>query len=226
MSELRLPIAGRDFFPEQTISQFTIPAGAGATFAAANNIATITFNAAHGLTLQPAAGVPPNYLITFGGAITVTGGTGTLINNVFRILSIPTASSITIYTTITAATITGTTGIPVFYPWMLPSQQSGFAAGPTQTIAGTVTPFAPFVPGASMVNFSLGANSSIQYNPDQTATILDGPSTTALGGTPAVAPVWRTLAAASTANQIWLAVPHIAIWANGAAGNSFFSQLQ
>jgi hypothetical protein len=226
MSELRLPMAGLDFFPEQTVTQFAIPAGAGATFAAANNIGTITFNAAHGLTLQPAANVPPNYFLTFGGAITVTGGTGTLIGNIFRILSIPSATSITIYTTITAATITSLTGIPVFYPWLLPAQQSGFLNGPTQTIAGTVTPFPPPYMQGAMCNFAQGPNCAVRYNPDRTAVILDGASTPALGGTPAAAPVWRDLGAASTNNQIWICAPQIAIWANGTAGSSFFSQIQ
>lgn len=226
MSELRLPISGLDFFPEQTISQFVIPAGAGATFTAANNIATITFNAAHGLTLQPAANVPPNYLISFGGSTSGVTGTGVLVNNIFRILSIPSATSITIYTTITAATVTSLTGIPIFAPWFLSSQQSGFTNGPTQTIASVVTPFAPFVPGGALCNMSLGANCAVQYNPDRTAVILDAVSTTALGGTPGTAPNWRTLVPASSANQVFLAPPHVLLWANGTTANSFVSQVQ
>lgn len=226
MSELRLPVAGLDFFPEQTITQFVIPAGGGATFSAANSIATITFNAAHGLTLAPAANVPPNYFITFGGSTSGLVGTGVLVGNIFRILSIPSATAITIYTTITAATITAMTGIPVFYPWLQPSQQSAFVGGPTQTIAGTVTPFAPQYQQGAMVNFAQGANCAVRYNPDRTAQILDGSSTPALGATPAVAPVWRDLASVSTNNQIWLVSPTIGIWANGASGTSFFSQIQ
>lgn len=226
MSDLRLPVQRSDFFPEQTISQFLIPAGAGATFAASNNIATITFNAAHGLTLNPSANVPPNYFITFGGSTSGITGTGVLINNIFRILTIPSTTTITIYTTITAATVTSMTGIPIFYPWLQPSQQSGFAGGPTQTISTVVTPFAPAVLSGSIVNFSLGANCAIQYNPDLTAVILDAASTTALGGTPGTAPNWRSIAAASTANQMFLSPPHMAIFANGTTANSFFSQLQ
>lgn len=226
MSDLRLPVAGLDFFVEQTITQFAIPAGAGATFAAANNIATITFNAAHGLTLQPAANVPANYFITFGGSMTVTGGTGTLIGNIFRILTIPSATAITIYTSITAATITSITGIPVFYPWLIPSQQSAFVGGPTQTIAGTVTPFAPSYLQGAIVNYSLGPNCAVRYNPDRAAVILDGASTTALGGTPAAAPVWRDLTPANNPSSDWLVAPTVGIWANGTTGSSFFSQLQ
>jgi hypothetical protein len=215
-----------DFFPEQTVTQFTIPAGAGATFAAANNIATITFNAAHGLVLNSAANVPPNYFITFGGSISGVAGTGTLISNIFRILTIPSATAITVYTTITAAVVTAMTGIPVFFPWYQPSQQSGFVGGPTQTIAGTVTPFGPPYLQGAMTNFAQGANCAVRYNPDRTALILDGASTTALGATPAVAPVWRDLASVNTNNQIWVAPPSIAIWANGASGTSFYSQIQ
>jgi hypothetical protein len=226
MGDARLPVAGFDFFAEQTITQFAIPAGGGATFSAANSIATITFNAAHGLTLQPAANVPPNYFITFGGTISGVTGTGTLIGNIFRILSIPSATAITIYTTITAANITAVTGIPVFYPWLQSSQQSAFVGGPTQTIAGTVTPFAPaYVQGAT-VNYSLGANCAVRYNPDLKAVILDGASTPALGATPGTAPVWRDLVSVNNPSQDWLFAPTCAIWANGGSGTSFFSQLQ
>jgi hypothetical protein len=226
MGDARLPVQGFDFFVEQTITQFAIPAGAGATFSAANSIATITFNAAHGLTLAPAANVPPNYFITFGGSISGVVGTGTLIGNIFRILSIPSATAITIYTTITAANVTAMTGIPVFYPWLLPPQQSAFVGGPTQTIAGTVTTFPPPYLQAATVNYSLGANCAVRYNPDRTAQILDGASTPALGGTPAVAPVWRDLVSVNNPSQDWIFAPSCAIWANGAAGTSFFSQLQ
>lgn len=226
MGDARLPVAGFDFFVEQTITQFAIPAGGAATFAAASSIATITFNAAHGLTLAPAANVPPNYFITFGGTISGVTGTGTLIGNIFRILSIPSATAITIYTTITAANITAMTGIPVFYPWLLPAQQSQFVGGPTQTIAGTVTQFPPPYVQAATLNYSLGANCAVRYNPDRTAQILDAASTPALGGTPAVAPVWRDLTSVNNPSQDWIFVPSSAIWANGASGTSFFSQLQ
>jgi hypothetical protein len=226
MSDIRLPVQGSDFFAEQTIAQFVIPAGAGATFSAANNIGTITFNAAHGLTLNPAANVPPNYYISFGGSTSGLTGTGVLVGNVFRILTIPSTTAITIYTTITAATVTSLTGIPVFYPWLQPSQQSGFVAGPTQTISTVVTPFAPGYLQAAAFNFSLGANCVIQYCPAQNAYILDQVTTTALGGTPGTAPTYRTIAAASTANQMWIVPPNMGIFASGTTANSFFSQIQ
>jgi hypothetical protein len=226
MSDQRLLVAGSDFFAEQTIAQFVIPAGAGATFAAANNIGTITFNAAHGLTLTPAANVPPNYYISFGGSTSGVTGTGVLVGNVFRILTIPSTTAITIYTTITAATVTSLTGIPVFYPWLQSSQQSGFVAGPTQTISTVVTPFAPGYLQGAYFNFLLGANCVVQYCPAQNAVILDQVTTTALGGTPGTAPTYRTLQAASTANQLWIAPPNMGIFASGTTANSFFSQIQ
>jgi hypothetical protein len=225
MSDQRLPVAGLDFFPEQTISQFVIPAGAGATFAAASNIATITTNAAHGLTLNPAANVPPNYFVSFGGSSSAMTGTGILVGNIFRILTIPSTTTFTIYTTITAATVTSLTVIPVFFPWLQPAQQSGFVGGPTQTIATVVTPFGPPYLQSAQMQYLLGANCNVQYNSDRLALILDGNSTPA-GGTPAVAPVQRVLTPAGSASQDFMFAPTIGIWANGTTANSFFSQMQ
>ncbi len=227
MSDTRLPIAGSDFQTEQTITQFVIPAGVGATFSAANNIGTITFNAAHGLTLQPSAGVPPNYFITFGGSTSGITGTGVLVGNIFRILSIPSTTAITIYTTITAATVTSLTGIPVFFPNLQIGSQSGFVQGPTQTISTVVTPFSPPNLQGGFMNCSLGANCAVRYNPDLTAIILDAASTNALPGgtTPASAPTWRDLIPASGSGQVWIAPPTAGIWANGTTATSRFSQL-
>ena len=84
MSLLKLTNQLLDLQTEQTITQFTIPAGAGATFASANNINTFTFNAAHGLTMVPAANVPPNYFIKFGGSTSAPTGTGVIVGNTFR----------------------------------------------------------------------------------------------------------------------------------------------
>jgi len=226
MSLGSLPVDGLNYQSELTIAQFVIPAGAGATFAASNNIATITFNAAHGLTLQPAAGVPPNYFITFGGSTSGLSGTGVLVGNIFRILSIPSTTAITIYTTITAATITSLTGIPVFFPPFTASGASSLiGTGPTQTISSVVTPFPPPNLTKSAFIASLGANCAVRYNPDQKAVILDQASTSALGGTPAVAPTWRDLAPASTTELCVGSEPNVAIWANGTTANSFVSVL-
>lgn len=214
MGASKLPTQGLDLQSELSIAQFVIPAGGGATFAAANNIGTITFNAAHGLTLTPAAGVPPNYFITFGGSTSGLTGTGILVGNIFRILSIPSTTAITIYTTITAATVTSLTGIPVFFPPLTAS--GGGPYGPTQTIAAVVTPFPLPNLTANWVLASLAANCAVRYNPDQTAVILD--STT--GNTPAVAPTWRDLIAASTSDMAFLAPPWGAVWANGTTATS------
>lgn len=214
MSLLRLPYAGLDLESTLTITQFVIPAGAGATFSATNNICTFTSNAAHGLTLNPAAGVPPNYFVTFGGSSSGLTGTGVLINNVFRILSIPSTTTFTFYSTITAATVTSTTVIPVFYPNFLAGFTSGYAGGPTQTISTVVTPFPPPQLVGADVIMQLGANCVFVINAAQTAVILDGQSTPA-AGTPATAPTWTTAAAASTNFETFMAPPTMALFASG-----------
>jgi hypothetical protein len=228
MSDLKLPYGGLDLESELTITQFTIPAGVGATFANANatvgagGVCTFTTNAAHGLTLNPAAGVPPNYFVTFGGSMTLGTGTGTLIGNVFRILSIPSTTTFTFWSTITTATVTSTTVIPVFFPNFLAGFGSGFSGGPTQTISSIVTPFpSPQFVGA-MVNFRGGANCAARLNTDNTAVILD-PQSTPASGTPGTAPTWRDQQAVSTNGQLWLAGPGGAIWANGATGTTTVS---
>jgi hypothetical protein len=227
MSLLRLPITGLDMEAEQTITQFVIPAGAGATYSASNNIATITFNAAHGLTLSPSAGVPPNYFITFGGSTSGQTGTGVLVGNIFRILSIPSTTAITIYCTITALTVTSLTGIPVFFPELQIGNQSAFLNGPVQTPA-TAGTYSPPIPKGCTINCNLGANCAVRYNPDNTAIILDAQSTAALPGgtTPAVAPTWRDLIPASSSGQATLFPPGMGIWANGTTATSRFSQIQ
>lgn len=227
MSTSKLPVAGLEYQLEQTITQFVIPAGAGATYAVANNIATITFNAAHGLTLSPAAGTPPNYFITFGGTTSGLTGNGILVGNIFRILTIPSTTAITIYSTITAATVTSLTGIPVFAAPFTAGIASSFVNGPSQVIstAGSYSP--PNVSGCT-VNALLGANCNVQYNPDNTAVILDGASTPGLAGgfTPAVAPVFRVLGAASSSDQIWMSAPDCMVFANGTTATSRFSVIE
>lgn len=218
MSTTKLPTQGLDLQSELSIAQFVIPAGAGATFAAASNIGTITFNAAHGLTLSPAAGVPPNYFITFGGSTSGLTGTGILVGNIFRILSIPSTTAITIYTTITAATVTSLTGIPVFFSPFTAS--GGGPYGPVQTPATAGTYPLPNL-SANWIIAALAANAAVRYNPDQTAVILDATT----GNTPAVAPTWRDVIAASTSDMAFIAAPWGAIWANGTTATSRVSVL-
>lgn len=218
MSDMKLPVTGLDLQSELTITQFTIPAGAGATFSASNNIGTITFNAAHGLTLSPSAGVPPNYYITFGGSTSGLTGTGVLVGNIFRILTIPSTTAITIYTTITAATVTSLTGIPVFFPPFTAGIGSGFVNGPSQVIATAGTYPPPAASGALFMATN-GANCAVRYNPAQDAVILDATT----GNTPATAPTWRDIVAASANGQVWGSQPWLAIWANGSTATSRYS---
>jgi hypothetical protein len=221
MSDLKIAVGGLDYLAEQSTTQFVIPAGAGATFSAANNIATITFNAVHGLTFTPSANVLPNYFITFGGSTSGLTGTGVLVGNVFRILSIPTTSSITIYTTITAATVTSLTGIPVFMPVF---QQALLSGAATNTLAsGTTGSFAtsggyPYYGSVQCTNLNLGANCVAQYNPDGTFVPLDAST----GNTPATAPTFRTMLAAGSNGQLRFG-PQDIIAASGTTATSRLS---
>ena len=127
MSILKIAVAGTDYYTEQTTTQIPISAGASGTFSAANNIATITTTSAHGLTFSPSAGTLPNYFVQFGGTTSGLTGTGILVGNNFRILSIPSTTTFTIYTTVTAATVTSMTIIPVFFPTFIAALLSGAA---------------------------------------------------------------------------------------------------
>ena len=232
MSQLRLPTPGLDLQAELTITQFVIPAGAGATFSNANSsnvgqggVCTFTSNAAHGLTLNPSAGVPPNYFVTFGGSSSAITGNGVLIGNIFRILTIPSTTTFTFWSTISTATVTSTTVIPIFFAPFTASSGSSFAGGPTQTISSVVTPFPLPNLAGGVVLANLGANCAIRYNPDLTAVILDAQSTAALSGgnTPSTAPTWRDMVAASTAGDATMFPNQTAVWANGTTATSRFS---
>lgn len=214
MSTLKIAVGGTDYLAEQSTTQFVIPAGAGATFSASNGIATITFNAAHGLTFSPSANVLPNYFITFGGSTSGLAGTGILVGNIFRILSIPTTTSITIYTTITAATVTSLTGIPVFYPVFQTSQLSTASNLP----AGVNT---PYYGTAQCVNAFFGANCNAYYSPNNDAFPLDAST----GNTPATAPTTRKILAASAAAQVRFG-PYDYIAADGTTATSRISIVQ
>ena len=218
-----IPLIGIQPSTEQSTAQFVIAAGAGATFSATNNIATITFNGVHGLTMTPAANVLPNYFIGFGGSTSGLSGTGILVGNVFRILSIPSTTAITIYTTITAATVTSLTGLPVFFPSFTVGSSANIGGEPTQTISTVVTK-EPF-PTLAECDFMLttGANCVLSYNPDQTLVALDQNITTQLGGTPAVAPVLRTLQAASSQGQWTGAYPWMVLIASGTTATTRLS---
>jgi hypothetical protein len=221
MSVLRLGTPGLDLQPALTTTQVPI-AGTGGTFANSGNLCTITTGAAHGLTFNPSAGVMPNYFVTFAG-ITGQSGVGSLISNVFRILSIPSTTTFTIYSTVTAATITAGTIIPVFFAPFTAQGGSAFAGGPSQTIASVVTPFPPAALDVAMAYCLLGPNCTVQGCLPQNALILDALSTPA-AGTPN-APTWTTLQAASTNDLSFLSAPNIAVWASGGAGTSTFAAI-
>jgi hypothetical protein len=225
MSILKVTNQLLDYQTEQTITQYVIAAGASATYSATNNIATITTNAAHGLTMTPSANVPPNYFVNFGGSTSGASGTGILVGNTFRILSIPTTTTFTIYCTLTALTVTSLTTIPVFFPWLIAQPLSGFTGGPTQTISTVVTPQPPPIVQAAEMMFTMGANCVIVYYPAMNNYLLDGYITPLLSGgtTPATAPTARTLFAASTAGQCWADPPNVAIQASGTTATSYFS---
>lgn len=232
MSLLRLPFAGLDLETELAISQFVIPAGAGATFSNANSatvgaggLCTFTTNAAHGLTLTPTAPAPPNYFVTFGGSTSASTGTGVLVGNIFRIISIPSTTTFTFWSTISTMTVTSATVIPVFFPNFLAGFTSGFAGGPTQTVSSVTTTYAPPQLEAATLLCNLAANMALRYNPAGDAVILDPTSTAALTGgtTPATAPTWRDLIAASGRGFSFAVPPTIGFWANGTTATSYVS---
>lgn len=213
----KIALPGAIFQVELSTTQVPIAVGAG-TFTVANNIATLTFAAAHGLTFTPAAGVAPNYFFQMNGATAQTG-VGTLNGPIFRILAIPSATTIQFYTTVTAATVTAANVVPVFIPTFVPTVGSIYAGGPT-TGAAPGSPTQGALQASGQVNYALGPNCTIQYNPDNTSIIQDASS----GNTLAVAPTFRTLAAVSSGGQVWMdGVGATAIFASGGAGTSRWS---
>jgi hypothetical protein len=229
MSLLRLPYQGLDLETQQTITQFVIPAGAGATFVNANaatvgagGVCTFTSNAAHGLTLAPAANVPPNYFVTFGGSVSASTGTGVMINNVFRVLSIPTTTTFTFWSTISTLTVTSTTVIPVFFPPYIAGFLSQWGGGPNQSTTGTQIFYSPPQLTGAFVNLRLGANINCVVDVLQTALILD-PFSTPSTGTPATAPTWTTQVAASANGAVFLSAPWGALFASGTTATSTVS---
>jgi len=220
--------------PEWTITQVPVALGASGTFsAAATGVCTLTFTSAHGLTMTPASGVPPNYYFIGGGSTSGLTGTGIIVGNCFRILSIPSTTTLTFYSTITAATVTSLTVIPVFFP--------SIALGPNliggqPTMLGVNEPF-PVLAGAVM-NIIGGANCVVsiapQTVPSGTLFIpLDGTTTAQLAavpgnvaGTPSTAPTLRTLLAASSSGQIDMGFPFLFIQASGSAGTTYVEILR
>lgn len=219
MSDLKIALPGSVYQSELSTTQIAITATANAwTYAqvSTTNIATITTASAHGLTFTPAAGTLPNFFVTFSGNITAQTGVGTLIGNTFRILSIPSTTTFTIYSTVTAATAATSASItPVFVPVYTAAVGSPFAGGPYAGTPGVQTQGA--VQATANCNLTTGPNCVVVYCPDNTGLLLD--STT--GSTPATAPVQRTLVAASSQGQVWFdATGSTLINASGTAGTS------
>lgn len=223
-----IPLVGQYPKSEVITAQFVIPAGGGATFSNANSatvsaggVCTFTSNAAHGLTMNPAAGTMPNYFVTFGASSSAMTGTGVLVGNIFRILTIPSTTTFTFWSTISTATVTSTTVIPIFFPNMLAGVSTNIGNEPTQTISAVVTKFAAPQLTQATIYANQAANCAVRYNAIGSAIALD--QTT--GVTPATAPTWRDLIAASTTGMAIGAYPYLAIWANGTTATSQYSVL-
>jgi hypothetical protein len=226
MSDLKIAVAGQVYQPELSTTQIAILASANAwTFTiptAGVPIALITTTTPHGLTFTPAAGTLPNFFVTFSGNITAQTGVGTIIGNTFRILSIPSTTTFTIYTTVTAATAATTAAItPVFIPVYTAVVGSIFAAT-LQAGTPAVLVQGPLQATANC-NFTTGPNCVVVYCPDNTALLLDATT----GSTPAVAPTLRTLLPASSQGQVWLdGVGSTQFQASGTAGTSRVSVIE
>ena len=228
MAILRLSTPGFDYQTQQSIAQFVIPAGGGATYSATGNIATITTNAAHGLTLNPAAGVPPNYFVSFGGSTSGQTGVGVLVGNIFRILSIPSTTTFTIFCSITALTVTSMTVIPIFFCPFIASPASLFSGPqPTMTVAAVTTAYPPPALASGYVYAQLAANANIRINSDNTFSAPLDPYTTpqsaGVFSTPATAPTWTIAQPVSTSGGIAMLGWTAAVWAGGTTATSTLS---
>lgn len=231
MSDLKIVVPGQTYFTELTTTQVPIAAGGGATWVNAatsgSGVVTVTTNAAHGLTLTPAAGVAPNYFVQMATGFTVLTGAGVGLNQIFRILSIPTTTTFTVWSSILTATVTSTTFVPIFFMTSAIAPNSSFLGGPVMT--ATAQP--PMLVGSANVNYLLGANCIVQYAPgDYTGSSITPsiPLDQSVNGgvTPASAPTYRTLAAASTGGQAFFPGYSQFIAASGSAGSTFWSVIE
>ena len=237
MGDIKLPVVGMEFLQEVQTVQLAISNGSNAfTFAFANNICTMTFTTPHGITSAFTAGsgatpsTMPNYYFLLGGtAITGLTGTGILQGPIFRILTIPSTTTLTFYTTVTAATTgAATTFQPVFLLPNIPLPVSGlYSGGPT--LVGVAQP-PPWI-YATAANLLTGANCTVQYFPTNWAgstipaqQIYDATT----GNTPGVAPTARTIVPVSTAAQLTLMGPGVAaiVASTTNAGTTFASVIE
>lgn len=230
MSDLKIAVPGAVYQTELSTTQIAITNAANAlSLAVSNNIATLTFASAHGLTAAPAAGTLPNFYFTFAAA-TVTGGTGTLNGPIFQILSIPSTTTLTFYTTVTSATFSGASVIPVFIPVysaFTGSAFSGYINSYSPVTSSVIQTPLPILSTANC-NFTTGPNCLVAYYPDNTSIIQTPISVNVVSGvaqppgqTLVTAPTQRTLLPASSQGQVWLdGTASIAVLASGTAGTS------
>jgi hypothetical protein len=209
----KLTVPGLNFLTELSTTQVPVASGAG-TIVVANNIATVTFAGAHGLTMTPAAGTAPNYFCTFTGVAGMVG-VGTFNGPIFRILAIPSATTIQVYTTLTAATFAAGTCVPIFIMPGTAQIGSGFVNGPLMT--GVAVP--PAFIEACVANVTTGANCVVQYYPANDSFINDPLS----GNTQAAPAATRTLVPVSSQGQVWFDGPTTVIAASGGAGTTRWS---
>lgn len=231
MSTSKIAVPGQTFFQELATTQFVIPAGASGAWSNAatsgSGVVTVTTNAAHGLSLNPAAGTAPNYFIQFATAFTVLTGAGVGLNQIFRILSIPTTTTFTVWSSILTATITSTTFVPIFFPTTIATPNSAFINGPVMT----TTSVAPMMAGSCDINYLFGANCILQYAPgDYTGSTIT-PSIpldqyTNGGVTPSSAPTYRTFGTASAGGQATMTGYSMFIAASGTTATSQWSVVE
>jgi hypothetical protein len=237
MPTLKMPVPGIEFLQEVQTTQIAIIQSTNAmTWAFSNNIGTITFASPHGITNAYTAGsgatpttLPNYYFLVAGTAMTGVTGIGTLQGPIFRILGIPSTTTLTFYTTVTAATSgASTTFQPVFLLPNIPLPASGpYSGGPTLTGVAQPPPWLY----AAEYNVITGANCTVQYAPTNWAgstipsqIIYD--STT--GNTPGVAPTMRTIVPASSQGQLQMQTPgnYPIVASTTSAGTTFASVIE
>jgi hypothetical protein len=174
-----------------------------------SNLVKITCSAAHGFSFTPTAPEFPVAFVKLGGTISGQTGTGTLVNNVFRVVALGTGSNsitvggtttnlantdIVIYTTVTAATVgTSTTVQACYFPYFIAASLTTTASPNSyNSVSTTYTPYnasqgtaTAFITGTNGVNSGTpGSNVSIFANVDNTLVPLDNTT----GNTPGTAP--------------------------------------
>jgi hypothetical protein len=203
--------------PEFSTTAVPIALGAGGLLAlqsagAGSNVALLTFNAAHGYTavLQPNGTQLISNVTTNHGPMNAGGSTLDSANYTMFQLTGATVNTAVNGFTMAILAIPSTTTMLIACPVT--------GTNPTVT-AGSFVPV--FILQYGQYNMFLGPNCTVQYNPDNTGSPYYNPAISVVP-----APVFRTLQAASTANQVeseGYAGQTILI-ASGSAGTSRFSQ--